>query len=205
MHFQRINSHKTRTLKENALRAPLIYSTIIRNEMLSPVKSKCLRRSMTGAEELKLLGHAKKFTAGYHGLLKLITTPFPFPLVQMSRTTLFVWLFTLPLTIVNVADASPWGDMFMIFILTYGFLGLEYVSVEMSDPFANDDNDYDILVMGQRVYENISIALLDCDGQEAVENLRETMSVIVSSRRKCAKFGDCERAKFALSEEISNF
>lgn len=174
-HFLRTNSHRDRTSKDDALRAPLVYSSVVRSEILSPRRSLCLERPMTGPEELKLLGHASEFTTAYHGLNKLVTTPFPFPLVQKTRTILFVWLFTLPLSLMKDAGA-PWEDMIMIFFVTYGFLGLEYVSIELDDPFGQDDNDFDNLGMAQRVYEDIYMTLFDSDGQEAAESLREIMS-----------------------------
>merc|ERR1719491_1874590 len=126
-------------------------------------------------EEFKLLGHVTEFTNGYNELNQLITTPFPFPLVQMTRTILFVWLFTLPLSLLKDAGI-PWEDMIMIFFVTYGFLGLEYVSIELSDPFGDDDNDFDNLGMAQRVYEDVYMTLFDCDGQDAAESLREKMT-----------------------------
>jgi|JI8StandDraft_2_1071088.scaffolds.fasta_scaffold323911_1 hypothetical protein len=34
-----------------------------------------------------------------------------------------------------------------IFVLTYGFMGLETVSIELDNPFGDDDNDFDNLGM----------------------------------------------------------
>jgi len=173
--FLRKNKHHDRNKNDNALRAPLIYSGIIRASILLPQPSNGLNRPMTGQEELNLLGHATKFASAYHGLNKLITTPFPFPLVQKTRTILLAWLFSLPLALVHDAG-DPFEEMIMIFFVTYGFLGLEYVSIELDDPFGNDDNDFDNLGMAQRVYEDIYMTLFDNDGKEAAESLRKTVS-----------------------------
>jgi len=78
---------------------------------------------------------------------------------------------------------APWEDMIMIFFVTYGFLGLEYVSIELDDPFGDDDNDFDNLGMAQRVYEDIYMTLFDSDGEEAAEGLRKTMSKVLPSAR----------------------
>jgi len=177
---QRLTTHCDRSIKDERLHVPLIYSGILRTEILSPRTSNCLEHNMTRLQELKLLELAAQFTTAYDTLTKLITTPFPFPLVQKTRTILFVWLFTLPLSLLKDTSA-PWDSMIMIFILTYGFLGLEYVSIELDDPFGNDDNDFDNLEMAQRIYEDIYITLFDCDGYEAAENLRKTMSKKVLS------------------------
>lgn len=50
-------------------------------------------------EELKLLDFVGDFLRAYEGLKNYISTPVPFPLVQMSKTFLFVWVFTLPLAL----------------------------------------------------------------------------------------------------------
>ena len=66
----------------------------------------------------------------------------------MGRTFVFVWILTLPLAlvgdIVNVYVASC-----AVFILTYGFIGIELISIELDDPFGDDPNDLDVMAMAQ--------------------------------------------------------
>jgi predicted membrane chloride channel (bestrophin family) len=56
------------------------------------------------------------------------------PLLQMGRTFLFLWTFSMPLVL-----RSPFGDasaaMLFLFFLTYGFVGLEVVGLQMMSPF----------------------------------------------------------------------
>lgn len=66
--------------------------------------------------------------------LKLVTTNFPFPLVQMARTFLLFYIFTLPFALLSDIS-SPYVHLVVIFFLTYGFVGLEIVAVELDDPF----------------------------------------------------------------------
>lgn len=66
----------------------------------------------------------------------------------MARTILVIWLMFLPLGLVK--DEYPlWGICMLTFLLTFGFLGLEYVSIEMNDPFGTDDSDFDIFFLAQ--------------------------------------------------------
>ena len=37
----------------------------------------------------------------------------------------------------------------VIFLTTFGFIGLEYVCIELDDPFGNDPSDFDDLGMAQ--------------------------------------------------------
>ena len=69
----------------------------------------------------------------------------------MTRTVLFFWVYSLPLVLVGISDATD--DRFysihdaievllIMFFCTYGFLGLEYVCVELDDPYGDDPNDF---------------------------------------------------------------
>jgi len=75
--------------------------------------------------------------------MKVVTTPFPFPLVQMTRTFLFLWVFTLPFALTYDIGQFP-ALLMIVFFVTYGFIGLEFVSIELDDPFGVDDNDFDV-------------------------------------------------------------
>jgi hypothetical protein len=46
-------------------------------------------------KELQLHQFVSDFVTAYHGLMKVVTTPFPFPSVQMTRTFLILWVLTL--------------------------------------------------------------------------------------------------------------
>jgi hypothetical protein len=47
---------------------------------------------------------------------KFMTTPFPFPLVQMARTFLFFYIYTLPFALLS--DTSlPLAHLFVIFMV----------------------------------------------------------------------------------------
>mmetsp|Transcript_8191 Transcript_8191/g.11701 ORF Transcript_8191/g.11701 Transcript_8191/m.11701 type:complete len:123 (-) Transcript_8191:67-435(-) len=102
----------------------------------------------------------------------LITTPFPFPLVQMARTFMFLWVFTLPLALIG-SDYGVAGIVSLIFILTYGFLGLEYVSMELDDPFGDDPNDFNDMEMAKMAFEDIYITMLRTDGIHYTKELRQ--------------------------------
>lgn len=62
--------------------------------------------------------------------------------------------------------------LFLVFFVTFGFVGLEFVSIEFDDPFGDDPNDFDVLGLARVVFEDIYISLYDIDGKVAAENLR---------------------------------
>lgn len=60
----------------------------------------------------------------------------------MARMILVFWLVTLPFALQH-SPYPLWGQCMLIFLLTFGFFGLECVCIEMSDPFGTDANDFD--------------------------------------------------------------
>ena len=76
-----------------------------------------------------------------HSIRKFMTTPVPFPLIQMARTFLFLYIFTVPFVLLSDAS-SVFAHCFTIFLLTYGFMGLEVVAIELDNPFGDDPNDF---------------------------------------------------------------
>jgi predicted membrane chloride channel (bestrophin family) len=60
----------------------------------------------------------------------------------MARTFMFLYVFTIPFVLLG-DQSSIFAHCFMVFLLTYGFVGLETVSIELDNPFGDDPNDFD--------------------------------------------------------------
>ena len=67
--------------------------------------------------------------------------------------------------------------MFIIFFITYGFIGLEYISMELDDPFGDDPNDFDVTGLCEVVFDDIFIAVHDVDGKAAADVLRKNVNL----------------------------
>ena len=89
----------------------------------------------------------------------------------MARTFVLVWIFTLPFSLVYDMQTLP-ALLFLVFFVTFGFVGLEFVSIEFDDPFGDDPNDFDVLGLARVAFEDIYVSLYDIDGKVAAENLR---------------------------------
>lgn len=101
------------------------------------------------------------FNTPRRSMRKFMTTPFPFPLVQMARTFLFLYVYTLPFALLEDASDAV-AHVLVIFLVTYGFVGLETVSIELDDPFGNDENDFDNLGMALVSFSYTSINVCVC-------------------------------------------
>jgi predicted membrane chloride channel (bestrophin family) len=103
-----------------------------------------------------------------------MTTPFPFPLVQMARTFLFFYVFTVPFALLS-DSSNVFVHCIVIFILTFGFMGLEIISIELDDPFGDDANDFDNLGMAFTAFEDNYLMIYAIDGPEYADKLRAKM------------------------------
>ena len=97
-----------------------------------------LDHSMSPSREQGLLLMTASFTTAFHNLLKFSSTPRPFPMVQMGRTIILIWTISLPFVLVN-SDNLIWS-IFLVFFITYGFIGLLYAEIAIHDPLGKDPN-----------------------------------------------------------------
>ena len=136
-------SDDERTMLEEACRAPIILAFNVRKELMKQRNGKWLETKKVWYhpcnEEIRLLDFVGEFLHHFHTLRKLMVTPVPFPMVNMSKIILFLWVFTVPFAVCHydfkMGTIVPAA---MIFLITFGFVGLEYVSMELSDPFGDD-------------------------------------------------------------------
>lgn len=105
-------------------------------------------------ERVKLNDMLDGFARSYRELLALASTPLPFPLVQMARTFLFLWTFTIPFVLRGVIDEA-FVAMIFVFFLTYGFIGLELVSVKLVHPFGDGANDLNVTGMREATIQGL--------------------------------------------------
>lgn len=94
-----------------------LHLSVLRTSIAS--HSEYLMTPMHVNRELRLYSFVSDFVSGYHGLTKLIDTQFPFPLAQMTRTFVFIWVYSLPWVLYNDEMKTP-SLIMIVFFITYG-------------------------------------------------------------------------------------
>ena len=164
--------HAHRSTAEENMRVPVIMAFQLRRAVHAHNRE--LLERLSDAEENKLLASVDGFMAGYYDMRKYMTTPTPFPLLQMARTFLFFYVFTVPFALLS-DTTCPIAHYIIIFFFTYGFMGIEEVSIELDDPFGSDANDFKNLRMMYGSFEETYTAIRDQDGEEYADRLRKEM------------------------------
>ncbi|KAL7569793.1 hypothetical protein ACA910_005734 [Epithemia clementina (nom. ined.)] len=135
------DDHQSELLK-NSEDDPMLYVLALRSHLYKEVEAVPLQL----LERMKMVDLLNEFVQNYRTMLKLSSTPLPFPLVQMGRTFLLLWTFSLPFVMRGVVE-ELYTVLIFIFFLTYGYIGLELVSMKLVNPFGDGPNDINITGM----------------------------------------------------------
>ena len=102
-------------------------------------QSKRCRLPMVVLERLALQRKLGEYVDAYDQVLELASTPLPFLLVHMGRVFLFLWIFSMPLVLRHGPFADFVSALIFLFFLTYGFIGLELLSMHLAAPFGQGE------------------------------------------------------------------
>mmetsp|Transcript_27900 Transcript_27900/g.81962 ORF Transcript_27900/g.81962 Transcript_27900/m.81962 type:complete len:139 (-) Transcript_27900:106-522(-) len=138
---------------------------------------------------MELLGRMSAFMDAHSGLLKFSTTPRPFVIVQMGRTIIFAWVFLLPFAITTNIGDTFWESTLLVFLVTYGFMGLTLAEIEMHDPLGNDENDLETDLHTNLIIVNIKDSL--------GANETEVTNLMSNAYRESGNYGSVESLSIA--------
>lgn len=140
-------------------------------------------------ERVTLVNKLGEFVTDYRQCLQLASTPLPFGLVQMGRVFLCIWTFTMPFVLREGPFSDMWSAMVFLFFLTYGFIGLELVAMNLESPFGDGPNDIRVSALRDAVFDGI-------ERDMAVSHTMATETNIKSMA--------CRRSRFSQQKNASN-
>mmetsp|Transcript_34413 Transcript_34413/g.34596 ORF Transcript_34413/g.34596 Transcript_34413/m.34596 type:complete len:353 (-) Transcript_34413:414-1472(-) len=145
------NSHELEILQDPDLLGLNLHATIVDH-------AKYLSKPLLMPHELDLLTELDNYLHSYSTLIKTASSPFPFPVVQMTYTLVGIYLFTLPFVLCDDIR-NKYVAATVILFLTYGFMGLTLVATELQDPFNGDPNDFEMDKYRDRVANGVEADL----------------------------------------------
>mmetsp|Transcript_6864 Transcript_6864/g.8896 ORF Transcript_6864/g.8896 Transcript_6864/m.8896 type:complete len:375 (-) Transcript_6864:91-1215(-) len=158
---------------EDTMRVPIRIAYLLRKTIHA--HSTRLNAKLETSHENKLHASVDSFMSGYYGMRKFLTTPVPFPMIQMARTFLFLYLLTVPFVMLTDTISSNFARCLIVFLITFGFMGLELVAIQLDNPFGDDANDFDNMAMAMTAFEDTFLTIVDVDGTEWADRLRRKM------------------------------
>ena len=169
---------------EEMCRAPYVLAFNVRADLMKHRDGSWFHKPVDLISELRFLQLLSDMLESISGLFKLVITPIPFPLVQMNKVFLYAWLFTLPLAIAHEnydTDKArgahfPLFAMMVIAMITFGFMGIEYVSIELTDNFGSDPSDFDVLGLAHLCIEDCYMCVYQQDGKAWAHALKKRLT-----------------------------
>ena len=136
-------------------------------------------------ERALMINLLHEFSTSYRDLLRLASSGLPFALVQMGRTFTFVWVLTIPFVLTGKDFVQEYPSAFtFVILLTYGFLGLEFLSRMLSNPFGDEiKNDLNIRGMG-----TAAVVGIEADSQLSMEDFRQGREANKGSKGRPPRF-----------------
>ena len=86
------------------------------------------------------------------GCERIRKTPLPFAYVVHLRRALIIYCYTLPFALV---DLYGWWTLLDVLLVTYTFLGIEEIGVEIEGPFGCDENDLPLEAICETIHQNV--------------------------------------------------
>jgi len=131
-------------------------------------------------EHQLLISHLDHITEAAVGAHKVASTPIPFPYTQMLSWLVYVFIFTVPLTIATAYAGDGFGDsptspsnMVMVAIssavIAFALTGINETATELEAPFGFDPNDIPLGRLGEGMEVDTTTMLC---GLEAARELK---------------------------------
>jgi predicted membrane chloride channel (bestrophin family) len=152
---------------------PMMFAQSLRSHLYC--SSGALNRQLELLEKVKLVDMLNAYLYAYRDLLKIASTPLPFP---MGRTFLFIWIFSMPLALVGL-EFELSAVVIFVFFLTYGYVGLELVGMRLLCPFGDDINDLNVDGMKMATIVGIEKDCLVGAVEEQYQTSRTTATTVI--------------------------
>lgn len=113
-------------------------------------------------------GSIGKMMRAFEEMDQNITTPLPLPYCHLCKTLMFIFLMVFPMVGVTAEDGLMLNVLCPTVIATAMF-GLESISMEIEDPFGDDDNDFDVMRTVSAIEGSI-YEVMHCRNDPTIDN-----------------------------------
>jgi len=110
------------------------------------------RGAMTDIVQMAVASNVQMLVDYLGGCERIRKTPLPFAYVVHLRRALIIYCYTLPFAL---ADTFGWWTVLDVLLVSYTFLGIEEIGVEIEGPFGSDENDLPLEAICETIHQNV--------------------------------------------------
>eukprot|EP01060_Flectonema_neradi_P005238 TRINITY_DN13478_c0_g1_i1.p1 TRINITY_DN13478_c0_g1~~TRINITY_DN13478_c0_g1_i1.p1 ORF type:complete len:375 (+),score=80.40 TRINITY_DN13478_c0_g1_i1:46-1170(+) len=89
--------------------------------------------------------HVQEILQTWQAMMKIVQTPMPFPYAHSLEIFLAIWVFSVPLPLLDPSVDLGWATIPITGVIAVLLFGINNVGSEIEDPFGNDRNDFDLV------------------------------------------------------------
>ena len=89
--------------------------------------------------------HVQETLFTWQAMMKIVQTPMPFPYAHSLEIFLAIWVFSVPLPLLDSSVDLGWATVPITGAIAVLLFGINNVGAEIEDPFGNDRNDFDMV------------------------------------------------------------
>lgn len=116
--------------------------------------SQAYARKLISDMQLKAMDEdITSLTDSLGGCERIQKTPFPISYVSHARTFTLVYLFFLPMTLI---EKNGWSTIMVCFLVCIALMGVEHMSAEIEQPFGHDLNDLKLDAICATIHTNLA-------------------------------------------------
>lgn len=123
------------------------------------------KSQLTTMPQLSIFGNFEKcmedFCAHCGATMEVLNQPVPFPYFHILKLLLLVALLILSYALIELLLANVFLSLTCYTVACFIMIGLEQIAIGMSDPFGNDEVDFDLDNFLQSAYDNAVAKLCD--------------------------------------------
>ncbi len=126
---------------------------MIAGEIYGLLKEVKTRKNISEEEMLMLDKEVKSLTDILGACERIKNTPIPYSYNIFLKKLIFVFIVLTPFAFVRAMD---YWSIFITVLIFYIFVGLEYISEEIEEPFGTDNNDLPLDELAVKIADNIT-------------------------------------------------
>lgn len=128
---------------------------------------------------------ACEFQSRCYTVILLLQQPVPFAYFHVLKLQMLVVLLLLGYSLVNVFEGHWYFSALAYVVVAFTMLGLQEIAVAMSDPFGDDDSDFDTTKLVEHAYNNV----LEYFSEDSDINDGGDTMLVFRRKKRFASFG----------------
>eukprot|EP01062_Namystynia_karyoxenos_P056737 TRINITY_DN47658_c0_g1_i1.p1 TRINITY_DN47658_c0_g1~~TRINITY_DN47658_c0_g1_i1.p1 ORF type:complete len:438 (+),score=110.13 TRINITY_DN47658_c0_g1_i1:78-1316(+) len=164
------------------LAQPSMWPVVVTNMLMEQVVAPCRNRPEDAEHEVvyqwpnaaaDITEAAEQLLQSWQAIVKIASTPMPFPYAHSLDIFLLLWVYTFPFSLLGSNIDLGWLTPIVAVCTCVLLMGINAVAQVIEDPFGNDPADFDLVRFQEQLHRELNDLLEQPDPKKPVPNRGE--------------------------------